>query len=207
MGSLDLARGRTRSFDRDQALSAAVRLFAGKGYASTRVAELCEVMGINSPSFYAAFTSKQVLYEEAIERVAADKEEAIFSALEPARSTRDGVEDVLLRTIEQGLRLDMPPGCLVTLSFVSEDDSATLNALGREKRSLGYQVIRDWVARGVEKGDLMPGTPVEPLARLVATFQQGIAVQTRDGVPAAVLRSAVLALMAGWPWAGQLNRD
>jgi AcrR family transcriptional regulator len=201
-----LARGRTRSFDRDQALTVAVRLFADKGYAATRVAELCQAMGINSPSFYAAFTGKEALYEEAVERVAADKECAIFSALDPARPTRDGIEDVLLRTIDQGATPVGPPGCLVTLSFVSEDDSPALSALGREKRRVAYDVIRDWIADGVGKGDLAPDTPVEALARMVATFQQGIAVQTRDGVPAETLRPAVLALMAGWPWTEQLAR-
>jgi AcrR family transcriptional regulator len=195
-----LARGRTRSFDREEALSTAIRIFAAKGYAATRVAELCAAMGIASPSFYAAFTSKETLYEEAIERVAHDKVEAIFSALEPARDTREGVQDVLLRTVDEGSKPLGPPGCLVTLSFVDDEESPRLGALGRDKRRLGYEVFLDWLKLGREKGDVPVGASIEAMARMIATFQQGIAIQTRDGIAPDLLKPAILALMSGWPW-------
>jgi AcrR family transcriptional regulator len=157
-------------------------------------------MGIASPSFYAAFTSKEALYEEAIERVAADKVEAIFSALEPLRPTREGVQDVLLRTVDEGSKPLGPPGCLVTLSFVDDDESPRLGALGRNKRRLGYEVFLDWLKLGLEKGDVPAGASIEAMARMITTFQQGIAIQTRDGVAQELLKPAIGALMSGWPW-------
>jgi AcrR family transcriptional regulator len=59
--------GRPRGFDRDAALEAAMFLFWRKGFAATSMSDLCDAMGISSPSLYAAFGSKEALYLEAVE--------------------------------------------------------------------------------------------------------------------------------------------
>jgi AcrR family transcriptional regulator len=58
--------GRPREFDRKAALEAAMLLFWRKGFAATSMNDLCDVMGVRSPSLYAAFGSKEALYFEAI---------------------------------------------------------------------------------------------------------------------------------------------
>src|SRR5580692_10899227 len=59
--------GRPREFDRAAALEAAMLLFWRKGFAMTSMSDLCEAMGIRSPSLYAAFASKEALYLEALD--------------------------------------------------------------------------------------------------------------------------------------------
>src|ERR1700754_2513475 len=51
------ARGRPRSFDREQALARAMEIFWAKGFEGTSMTDLTEAMGIGSPSLYAAFGS------------------------------------------------------------------------------------------------------------------------------------------------------
>ena len=59
--------GRPREFDREAALQAAMLVFWRKGFAATSMNDLCDAMGIRSPSLYAAFGSKEALYLEAME--------------------------------------------------------------------------------------------------------------------------------------------
>ena len=44
------AIGRPREFNRDAALEAAMRVFWRKGFATASMNELCDAMGIRSPS-------------------------------------------------------------------------------------------------------------------------------------------------------------
>ncbi len=60
-------RGRPRAFDREAALEKAMQAFWARGYDGTSMAQLVEAMGINSPSIYAAFGSKEGLFFEAVE--------------------------------------------------------------------------------------------------------------------------------------------
>ena len=63
--------GRPREFDRDAALEAAMLLFWRKGFAMTSMSDLCEAMGIRSPSLYAAFGNKRRMFELALRRYCA----------------------------------------------------------------------------------------------------------------------------------------
>ena len=62
------AGGRPRAFDEDQALDAAIDVFWRLGYEGASMAELTQAMGINKPSLYAVFGSKEKLFVRALER-------------------------------------------------------------------------------------------------------------------------------------------
>ena len=61
-------RGRPRTFDVDQAVGIAQRLFHTCGYDAVGIADITHALGINPPSFYAAFGSKAGLYARILER-------------------------------------------------------------------------------------------------------------------------------------------
>lgn len=64
--------GRPRSFDREDALMAAVQVFWAKGYEGASIKDLTEAMGINAPSLYSTFGDKLNLYKQSIERYLAN---------------------------------------------------------------------------------------------------------------------------------------
>src|SRR5690606_20535349 len=76
--------GRPWSFERQEALEKAMRLFWRHGYEGVSVGDLTREIGIAPPSLYAAFGSKAELYREALKRY-----EANFGSIDRDRkSTR-----------------------------------------------------------------------------------------------------------------------
>src|ERR1051325_2440885 len=106
-------RGRPRSFDRDQAIDTAIKLFHARGYDAVGVAELGEALGIKPPSFYAAFGSKIGLLERALERYGRTD----ANVFETARAKGGGVAKVMERTLANAASIyperDGVAGCLV----------------------------------------------------------------------------------------------
>ncbi len=88
--------GRPRGFDRDAALEAAMLLFWRKGFAATSMNDLCDAMGIRSPSLYAAFGSKEALYLEAIQHYVQTIGPPVWDKLVEGTTARAGVEKLLL---------------------------------------------------------------------------------------------------------------
>ncbi|MEA9391520.1 TetR/AcrR family transcriptional regulator [Acerihabitans sp. TG2] len=193
------ARGRPRSFDREAALAAAMKVFWQQGYSATSMADLYAAMGINSPSLYAAFGSKDDLYLEAIahyEHVIAPQ---IWSPLGKAASAREAVRQWLKCSAKILTQDDFPPGCMVALSSVASEGNARLGAVVIRSRQWGIDILRGRLEQGVQKRELPAGTDTEALARLYVAIQQGISIQARDGASFAILDAVADSAMALWP--------
>ena len=65
-----MAAGRPRGFCTEKALDSAMQVFWRKGYEGTSLLDLTQAMGINRPSLYAAFGSKEELFRKAVDRYA-----------------------------------------------------------------------------------------------------------------------------------------
>jgi TetR/AcrR family transcriptional regulator, repressor for divergent bdcA len=171
--------GRPRSFDMDEALETATRLFQSRGYDAVGVAELVNELGIKPPSFYAAFGSKAGLLKQACERYAAGE----ANVFERARDKGGSISDVIDRTLANAARLYPEQGgvagCLVL--------DGTRNSADPEARSLtaaakqaGHEAMREFIAR--EYPDRADG-----LARLVTIALAGMSAAARDGATRAQL--------------------
>ncbi|PGH57943.1 TetR family transcriptional regulator [Azospirillum palustre] len=181
------ARGRRRSFDVDEAVETAMRLFHARGYDAVGVAELGAELGIKPPSFYAAFGSKAGLFERALKRYAAG-EANIFAR---AQAEGGGMAEVIERTLLLAARLyperDGVAGCLV-LDGARNSADPEASALARTMSKAGVSAIRDFIAtEQPERADA--------LADFVAITMKGMSAAARDGMGEEAL--TVVARMAG----------
>lgn len=192
-------RGRPRSFDRDEALSSAMRVFWAKGYADASMADLTGAMGINSPSLYAAFGSKEQLFREAVKLYHQSEGGALWKAVEEGRTARDAIGGLLLATAEANGRADRPTGCLVILSGAHPDalPGGACDQL-REIRARTMAALEDRLRQGRDAGEIAPDVDLAAMAAFYATVQQGMVFRARDGAPPEELRKTAMAAMLAW---------
>ncbi|WP_247883643.1 TetR/AcrR family transcriptional regulator [Azospirillum sp. B21] len=172
-------RGRRRSFDVDEAVETAMKLFHARGYDAVGVAELGAELGIKPPSFYAAFGSKAGLFERALQRYAAGEANIFARAQEGGGS----VAEVIGRTLLLAARLyperNGVAGCLVLDGARNSADPEAC-ALAEALRKAAVSAVRDFIAtENPERAG--------ELADFVAIAMKGMSAAARDGADEAAL--------------------
>mgnify|MGYP001026835583 CR=1 FL=1 len=192
-------RGRPRAFDRAAALAQATRLFWEKGYEATSVADLTGVMGIGSPSLYAAFGSKKALYGEALDYYRDNYEALVWGKFFSKNTAREAIECFFLDSAAAltGCLVDIPRGCMVTLSAVGSEGHSDLGHLVRSAREVTLARLTARLDRAVEETEIPASVDVHALARFIQTVQSGMSILARDGADCSDLENvAEVAMLA-----------
>jgi AcrR family transcriptional regulator len=190
-------RGRPRAFDRAHALESAMRAFWERGYEATSISYLSSVMGINSPSLYAAFGDKQALFRSAVEHYGANEGSIARRALESSGTARSAVETMLRQSVDRFSDPAFPPGCMIVLAAINCTETNPVQAFLAELRGRDEAALRQRLVRAVTTGELPENTDPGQLAAYYHSVLYGLSVQARDGATRAQLHSIVdLALMA-----------
>jgi AcrR family transcriptional regulator len=194
------APGRPRSFDRQQALCAALRLFREHGYEGTSMAALQDALGgVSPPSIYAAFGSKEALFKEALALYTSQNRARVSRAIEDAPSTKDAVEAMLRAAVRGTTDPDEPRGCLLVQgALAGSSSSSDVQHCLHEERLAGHRMLLGRLKAGVEAGDVPARTDVAAVASFYTTFIHGISVQAKDGASRVSLMTAVDGAMAAW---------
>ena len=192
-------RGRPRTFDRESALSTATELFWKKGYEATAVADLCRSIGIEAPSLYAAFGSKEKLYCECLDHYQQTIAPLIWNGLETARTARDGFASVLYGTARVLPSTIRASGCMVTLSAAGENGDTALGQKVKGVRAVGLKRLEACLRRGIANGDVPRRVNIKAISRFFLNIQQGMAVQARDGANTRILKEIASLAMKAWP--------
>jgi AcrR family transcriptional regulator len=197
--------GRPREFDRSAALEAAMLLFWRKGFAMTSMSDLCEAMGIRSPSLYAAFGSKEALYLEALEHYVQTVGPPVWDRLAEGATARAGVENLLLAATESLPKSRATPaGCMAALGAIGDEWPTAIANVVRKVRTKMLGNLRSRLERAVGEGELPNSADIEQLSRFYLSVFEGMAIQARDGASRAELQGVAATAMAAWP-AGKID--
>lgn len=191
-------RGRPRSFDREQALDAAMRVFWAKGFGGASMSDLTGAMGIASPSLYAAFGSKEALFKEAIDHYVAIHSEGFWGVMD-LPTARESVEGLLRNAASVFSAPDVPNGCMVIQTAAEDGDlSPELAASLCELRASNAETLMRRLQRGIAEGDVAPTTDIRAVADFYATIHKGLSLSAKGGAGADELNSVVTSAMAAW---------
>ena len=191
--------GRPLSFDRGEALWAAMLLFWRHGYETTSVADLTAAMGISPPSLYAAFGDKKQLFLEAVRLYAGDPA-AAERAIANAPSAMKAACTLLRSSAVAYTGEDTPAGCLLASATASGSAaSAEVQAAVAEVRRVTENAMRRRIEQDIATGALPSETAGEALAALTLAVVQVMSVLARDGAPRAKLLAVAEQAMKAWP--------
>lgn len=196
--TLSKKAGRPREFCTEAALDAALQLFRRKGYEGTSLTDLTEAIGVNRPSLYAAFGSKEELFRKVLARYIEQSDPATSAAL--ALPTARGVAEALLSASAGEVGQAECSGCLLVQGALAcSDEGESVRRALSEQREATVETLRLRFEQAKAEGDLPASAEPADLARYIATIMNGMVVQTAGGAsPEALHRVAEIALMA-WP--------
>lgn len=165
-------RGRPRAFDPEQAVATAQQMFHARGYDALSVGDLTKALGINPPSFYAAFGSKAGLFGRVLDRYAQTGAIPLAQILGADRPLADALADVLEQAARCYAADPTATGCLVLESTRSNDAQARDAACGFHVAA--QALIRAHIAQlGLHDADR--------LADFVSTTMAGLSASARHG--------------------------
>jgi AcrR family transcriptional regulator len=199
MGVEMVARGRPRSFDRDAALRMAMKTFWKFGYEGASMAVLTDSMGINSPSLYAAFGSKEELFRAAV-RLYLETEDAKGKAILDAEpNARAAIHAMLRNSVGNLARPGVPHGCLLILgdSNATPENDRVRQYLCQRRRDI-QAGLEARLQRGIADGDLPAHADVKAMAAFYMTMLQGLSLRARDGAARDAMVEVVESAMTAW---------
>lgn len=186
------AGGRPRAFDEEQAVDGAIDVFWRLGYEGASLAELTHAMGINRPSLYAVFGSKEELFVRALQRYGATYHEHLSQLLSQPSAYR--VLESYLRATANAVRSGSAPGCLSIQGGLScGPNNARIPRLLAEYRRGIEVAVADALGRTEDAADI----DTAALAAYAVTIGQGLAVDAAGGVPQTRLDAVVDVALAG----------
>jgi AcrR family transcriptional regulator len=193
-------RGRPPSFDRDEALAAAMNVFWAKGYEGSTLEDLLKAMGgITAPSLYNAFGSKEALFKEAVDLYISTIASKAVEALDRAPSARAGVEALLRTAVEGFCRPGGPRGCMVASSAAKcAHGNEGVEEYVRSLRLSGPDAIKRRLKRALDEGELPASVDAGRITAFYATVAQGLGMRAGDGVSRTELMTAVDGAMSAW---------
>jgi TetR/AcrR family transcriptional regulator, transcriptional repressor for nem operon len=173
--------GRTREFDRDQAIKAAMAVFWNRGFEATTTDDLLAAMGIGRQSLYDTFGDKRQLYLEALNSYSVANVTALNEIFRKASSPMSALRNILLsmaaETPEVRLRGCMGVNSISEFGVQDPDVAAITKMSGLLLRSTLERVLNDAKAAG----ELDPSLDERKAAKFLHATMLGIRVRARAG--------------------------
>jgi TetR/AcrR family transcriptional repressor of nem operon len=166
---------RTKEFDPDAALQAALELFWERGYEATSMGDLVEHLGVARASLYATFGNKHQLYLKALDRYRASGDASPVERLSQPGPALPAVR-ALVRDYARAAACDeLRRGCFV-LNTAIELAPVDAAAARRVEASWGAieTALESALTRARAQGELSPDTDPRSLAQFLLVLLQGL---------------------------------
>ena len=174
-------RGRPRTYNPDDALSAALKVFWYHGFSGSSLDDISAAAGMNRPSLYAAFGDKKSIYRKTLDKFSQEFLSGLEAALFAGASLEDDLVNFYLAALsvyqsDKNAAWGCPMICTaITEATLDDDIQADLaNSLDRIDLTLATRFEQ---AR--KQGQLRQAAEPKKLGQLAAAILHSLAVRVR----------------------------
>lgn len=170
---------RTKAFNHDEIVDAAMQVFWQLGYSATSIQDLVNATGLSRSSLYNAFENKHGLYAQALRRYHELTARNITLLQEPG-PVKELVRRLLMRIVNDELDGSAQRGCLAAnaaLELAGPDDSITELLAGNFLRL--EKALEQALLRGQAEGEIASQKNPRALARFIVNTIQGLRVLSK----------------------------
>ncbi|AGG05440.1 MULTISPECIES: TetR/AcrR family transcriptional regulator [Bacillus cereus group] len=172
---------RTREFDEDQVLDAAMQLFWEKGYEATSLSDLTSRMGIQRPSIYSTFGDKKELFEAALRRYTMSRASDIRNRLQSHSSVKEAFSIFFADVVNEEYAGDLSKGCFCINTMVElAPHDERFEILTREHQMYLAVIFQETIERGIQSGELEINTDAKSLAQALIVALIGLTVMMKS---------------------------
>ncbi|MEV4180558.1 TetR family transcriptional regulator [Streptosporangium canum] len=174
---------RTKEFDPDVALRAALELFWERGYEATSMTDLVEHLGIGRASLYATFGGKHELYMKSLRRYRETREPSPVVMLSQPGPALPAVRGLVELYAEDSIRDQRRRGCMIVNAAgeMLPGDDTVARFVDAEWTAL-ETALTSALIRAQAQGELAGDRDPRALARFLLVFLQGLRL-TAKGLP------------------------
>lgn len=184
---------RSKEFDRDRALAAAIGVFREHGYEGTSAGMLTDAMMIGRQSLYDTFGDKWGLYCDAVRAYSVAETSAHVAALKVGESALSGIQRMIRRVVETAAMPCLGVGSICEFGETHADLVDIRTAASLSLHTAMVETIRAAQAAG----DLSPELDPDDVAVFLVASIAGIRIAGRGGAGEEQLQAlASLALRA-----------
>jgi AcrR family transcriptional regulator len=159
-------RERKKARLRQQIVETALRLFRERGYESTRIEDIVQVLEISQPTFFRYFPSKDAVLREVGKKGFACQTEKLKSELSSKAATAERLRR-FYETMAKLTEADRPLWQAVVLAGAMDP---VRSPDMREPEEASVSLLREILAQGQDRGDVTRAFPVVHLAE----FMEGL---------------------------------
>jgi AcrR family transcriptional regulator len=163
-------RERHRAETRDRLYSAALRLFAERGFLETTVEDITESADVGKGTFFNYFPTKEhVLAEFGGQRTA-----AVERALEKTKSTNASVLDVIGELAADTAGQSNLNAALLRAIFAAHASCAPVRNELRKRAQIGRRMLTEMFRIGQDRGEIRTDISAKDLARMMQMTFMGL---------------------------------
>ncbi len=178
--------GRKRTFEKDEALDKAMRVFWENGYSGTSLSDLTSELGVNKPSLYAAFGNKEKLFEASIGRYMTEYAVPLSKSLSDAADVpvKESLRAYLYNIIDLQTDSNSPGGCFFVKSHCESGGVGfpeEMSSLLTQMQVMNEEMLNNFFETKLAEGQFSETAKIKDLTGYFMGVMYGLAVHARTG--------------------------